>query len=506
MSASISAAAGPASRSRLAVFYLGCLSVAGSYGLTLLLPAFVTAAGGSPARAGLIYWSGALGAGPALILSGRLAQRLGAGWSAAGGAVLYAMATGILAGGGVLGGDAYAAGLLLGAGWALFFTSAPITVSAMAGARQANGCFLILAGFNALGMGAAPIAGQLLVQHGWSCRSVFALAALLSACSAALLYGSAQDLRPLAVAAQARGGTSGLTGPARLVLASRARPFLLMVLLGACVFTTMTAFQPALASGRIQSAPVFYAFYTLGVIVPRFTVTRLLARSRPAVTTTALLAGMCLSLGGFMLAGHSRVVYAVSAAGLGVSYGLVYPLIQARAADSAPGELRHWTLWYFSLAYFVGLYGFPLIASLVIALVGSQVLLAVLLTISVVELAVSVRTQDPARPKRAPSLPARATVIARQAKLAARALMPNSDPSPNAALIQAAVVREFSYLELHTRDDSIEGHAYRRYRKGHYLPGLSNGAIGALADRDPADAPSAGPQPPAPCWPGRTAI
>jgi len=40
---------------------------------------------------------------------------------------------------------------------------------------------------------------------------------------------------------------------------------------------------------------------------------------------------------------------------------------------------------------------------------------------------------------------------------------------------------------LQTRDDSIEGHAYRRYWKGHYLPGLSDGAIAALVDRDLAD-------------------
>ncbi|MGH3285353.1 MAG: FAD-binding oxidoreductase [Streptosporangiaceae bacterium] len=50
------------------------------------------------------------------------------------------------------------------------------------------------------------------------------------------------------------------------------------------------------------------------------------------------------------------------------------------------------------------------------------------------------------------------------------------------------VVRELSYLTLQTRDDSIEGHAYRRYWKGHYLPDLSDGAIGALTDRDLADA------------------
>ena len=49
-------------------------------------------------------------------------------------------------------------------------------------------------------------------------------------------------------------------------------------------------------------------------------------------------------------------------------------------------------------------------------------------------------------------------------------------------------VGELSYTELQTSDDSIEGHSYRRYWKGHYLPELSDGAIAALLDRDPADA------------------
>jgi FAD/FMN-containing dehydrogenase len=48
-------------------------------------------------------------------------------------------------------------------------------------------------------------------------------------------------------------------------------------------------------------------------------------------------------------------------------------------------------------------------------------------------------------------------------------------------------VSELSYLTLQTRDDSIEGHSYRRYWKGHYLPSLPDGAITALLDRDPMD-------------------
>jgi FAD/FMN-containing dehydrogenase len=70
------------------------------------------------------------------------------------------------------------------------------------------------------------------------------------------------------------------------------------------------------------------------------------------------------------------------------------------------------------------------------------------------------------------------------------------DPEAGRALLPALrsighadreVVRELSYLTLQTREDSIEGYAYRRYWKGHYLRDLSDGAIAALLDREPAD-------------------
>jgi FAD/FMN-containing dehydrogenase len=48
-------------------------------------------------------------------------------------------------------------------------------------------------------------------------------------------------------------------------------------------------------------------------------------------------------------------------------------------------------------------------------------------------------------------------------------------------------VRELSYRTLQTREDTIEGHRFRRYWKGHYLPSLTDGAIEALLDRDPGD-------------------
>ena len=47
-------------------------------------------------------------------------------------------------------------------------------------------------------------------------------------------------------------------------------------------------------------------------------------------------------------------------------------------------------------------------------------------------------------------------------------------------------VQQLSYLTLQTRDDDVQGHRFRRYWKGHYLPDLSDGAVAALLDRDPA--------------------
>src|SRR3954449_12794188 len=46
-------------------------------------------------------------------------------------------------------------------------------------------------------------------------------------------------------------------------------------------------------------------------------------------------------------------------------------------------------------------------------------------------------------------------------------------------------VVEQSYVDLQRRDDSPQGHALRRYMKGHYLPSLPDAAIAALLAHDP---------------------
>ncbi len=48
-------------------------------------------------------------------------------------------------------------------------------------------------------------------------------------------------------------------------------------------------------------------------------------------------------------------------------------------------------------------------------------------------------------------------------------------------------VGELSYVELQTREDSPEGHAFRRYWKGHYVRGLPDEAIAAMVEHGDVD-------------------
>ena len=66
------------------------------------------------------------------------------------------------------------------------------------------------------------------------------------------------------------------------------------------------------------------------------------------------------------------------------------------------------------------------------------------------------------------------------------------DPAAGAAYLPAlralgrpaaTRVSEPSYVELQTREDSVQGHAYRRYSKGHYLRALPDAAIEAFLTR-----------------------
>ena len=79
----------------------------------------------------------------------------------------------------------------------------------------------------------------------------------------------------------------------------------------------------------------------------------------------------------------------MSAILLGLGYGLVYTVIQTQAVNDAPPELRSAALTWFVIAYFLGIFGFPVLGGWMIVTVGIAGFLAAVLAFAVAEMALA---------------------------------------------------------------------------------------------------------------------
>jgi len=74
---------------------------------------------------------------------------------------------------------------------------------------------------------------------------------------------------------------------------------------------------------------------------------------------------------------------------LGLGYGLVYSVIQTQAVNDAPTELRNAALTWFVIAYFLGVFGFPVIGGWLIVTLGTGWFLGAVVLFAVAELALA---------------------------------------------------------------------------------------------------------------------
>ena len=97
-----------------------------------------------------------------------------------------------------------------------------------------------------------------------------------------------------------------------------------------------------------------------------------------------------LSLLMFIFLTDSALWYLVSAGVLGVGYGLTYVVIKGWAANEAPEGLMPQALLLFGLSYFLGVFGFPLVAGVLIVWGGVLAMLYVLLALALLDASIAV--------------------------------------------------------------------------------------------------------------------
>lgn len=367
--------------------FIGTLLTAAGYGATFLLTEHFRALGGSEIDTSTTLGGAMAGTLIGVPLVGWYAKRLKAARMGAMGAVSVAAGYGFLALLDTLTPLIAVAGFFIGLGWGIFYLAGPMALSGRVTDQDRGFWFTRFGAFQMAGIGFSPIVAAALVDHlGLTTAGAFAAIAAATLIAAVLLL-IFEALSPQAQPAQAQNGNWVRALPA--LLSSRAIYPIMMVGLGACVFSGMLTFQSSLVRGTGLEAGTYFAAYAVTVVVARFILAPIINRADGDRASIALLALMILGVATAFGLAYGLPVQIVSAILLGLGYGLVYTVIQTQAVNDAPPEQRNAALTWFVIAYFLGIFGFPVLGGWMIVTVGIPGFLGVVLAFGLAEMALA---------------------------------------------------------------------------------------------------------------------
>ncbi len=373
---------------------MGTLGISTAFGMLLLLPLYVQELGGDEADFGVVLSAAAV---PAVLCIGLLIRYPEALRPHV--VVALAIATyGLGAAGAslVTGGwtPLVGIGVLLGTAWAVVYAATPMAMSGMVTDEERAAYFGYLTGTQQVGIGAGPVIARFLVETPLGFRGTFlaagvvCLLAMVLTLVGALVSDAETDVRKEGAEGNVSSAVS-FGAAIRRILGSEAAFSLAMILLFACLFTTMTSFQPTFAGARSLDYSVFYVAYTVAVIFSRFVLAGLAARFDSRLVIAASVSVMALAVASFLAVGSNGIFYGISSAFLGLGYGLALPGVQAQAVNVSEEQVRSRVLPMAGMLFEGAILGFPLVAGWVITGFGYRALFAVLLAFALVQVAIA---------------------------------------------------------------------------------------------------------------------
>ena len=380
------------SRSLTFILYFTAIFLqAGAYGLTFMLPKLFDSFGASEKTVGTMLLVTAIVTIISVYFSGHLSDVFGrlrtlgiACFAISGSLFLYGSVTEV-------GYMLVLASILLGFGWGLTYSLGPIVLTRLVSAQERVQFFTLLSVFVMAGFGLSPVLASALEMFGYSVRGAFYITSALCLVSAVLFLFLD---RPVKVHALNPGPEASsritLVSLAEVLKSSALLP-VIMVCLGASVFAGMSNFQTVFADNRSLNYATFFLVYTITVIVFRLILVKFKGGKNPYLTIAILQYLMAASVVLFILSGGSATLYVLVAILFGLGYGVSYPILVAMAANDAEDHLGPQTLQLFALTYFIGIFGFPLIAGWMIVEIGSTPLLILVAALAAVEATMAMR-------------------------------------------------------------------------------------------------------------------
>lgn len=366
--------------------FAGAMLAAAGYGATFLFPAYYRAHGGSDIDAGLTLGAAMVGTFIGVPLIGWLSGRIDA-------ARMSAMAMAVVAAGFVLlafeiGGLSLPliSGFTIGLGWGMFYIGAPMALSERVTDADRAFWFTRFGAFQMAGIGGGPVMLNLAMHEiDLSVESTFLLVSIGCLAASVLLWIFGSLTPGLA-------RTSALRPWVRQIKVIGRSPSIrpiLMVALGACVFSGLMTFQSSLVKGTTANVASYFAVYGVTVVAARLLLARFLAALPQVQLAVGLLISMALGVVAMFGVTIHPAFQILSAVLTGIGYGLVYSVIQTWAVNNTEQEYRHAALTWFVLSYFIGIFGFPLLGGWVLVYFGREAFLGILLVAALAELAIA---------------------------------------------------------------------------------------------------------------------
>ncbi len=382
-------------RARLAavvLLLLGTFGVSAAYGMLLLLPLYVQQLGGNEANFGVVLSAATVTAVLCIGLLIRYPDALRPHTVVAIAIALYGLGA---AGASFVTGTwtpLVGIGILLGTAWAVVYTATPMVMSEMVTDEGRAAYFGYLTGTQQVGIGAGPVVARVLVETDLGFRGTFLAAGAICTVAVALTVVVGL-LTPDVRAACSRAGGGLARNPnsvplgeaVRRILRSEAVYSLAMILLFACLFTSMTQFQTTFARSQGLDYAVFYVTYTAAVIFSRFVLASIATRFDARLVIASAVSLMALAVAAFLAVGSSALLYGAASALLGLGYGLALPSVQAQAVNVSEEAVRPRVLPMAGLLFQAAILGFPFFAGWVIANLGYATLFAILVSVALTQ-------------------------------------------------------------------------------------------------------------------------
>lgn len=292
------------------------------------------------------------------------------------------------------------ASIMLGIGWGTTYTLSPIVLAHITSIENRIFHFTLLSITVMGGFGLTPILASVTNKVGFSLKEMFYSDAIICVFAGLIFLFISNKLR-FCYKSVKHGNCSKLSLIMVMkILHSKARLPIIMVLIGASIFSGMNNFQTVFANERNLNYANYFLVYTVTVIISRLILIRFKGGNNPYMTISILQSLMFGAIFLFLIINDSTVLYSIVALLFAVGYGGSYPLLVAMVTNDAEPTLLPQTLQLFGLFYFVGIFGFPLIIGLIIVKINTSIALFLVAILALIEASMAAyrgynRVKDP---------------------------------------------------------------------------------------------------------------